>query len=269
MIKRSKRAVLALIMVLIFVLIFIPGCNPSTAVEGGIDEEIATYVFDLMEKFAGYGFNKSHSAAYALVAYQTAWLKAHYPAAFMAAVLSSDMDNTDKIVVLIAECQDMKLPVCPPNINVSNYQFTVNDENQIVYGIGAIKGVGEAAIEDLIKEREANGPFEKVTKLGVHENILIGHIIRSNIHMSLVITMRKNRPFIGSFLRAKKTSEGTYEGKWSPLLQDTVKELKNFFLPFFMTSSPVHLDGEIPNQETNRLVAKVKDTVEYIKSIFF
>lgn len=129
------------------------------AIAGGIDEEIATYVFNLMEKFAGYGFNKSHSAAYALVAYQTAWLKAHYPAAFMAAVLSSDMDNTDKIVVLIAECDDMELKVCPPNINVSNYQFTVNDDNEIVYGIGAIKGVGEAAIEDLLKERTANGSF--------------------------------------------------------------------------------------------------------------
>ncbi|OQK17747.1 DNA polymerase III subunit alpha [Methyloprofundus sedimenti] len=129
------------------------------AIANGIDEKIATYVFDLMEKFAGYGFNKSHSAAYALVAYQTAWLKAHYPAAFMAAVLSSDMDNTDKIVILIAECQEMKLAVCPPNINVSNYRFTVNAAGEIVYGIGAIKGVGEAAIEDLLREREANGPF--------------------------------------------------------------------------------------------------------------
>ena len=103
---------------------------------------------------------KSHSAAYALVAYQTAWLKAHYPAAFMAAVLSSDMDNTDKIVILVAECQDMKLPVSPPNINISNYRFTVNSAGEIVYGIGAIKGVGEAAIEDLLSEREANGPFD-------------------------------------------------------------------------------------------------------------
>ena len=130
------------------------------AVAGGIDESIATYVFDLMEKFAGYGFNKSHSAAYALVAYQTAWLKAHFPAAFMAAVLSADMDNTDKVVILIAECQDMKLEVCPPNINISNFQFTVNESEQIVYGIGAIKGVGEAAIEDLLHERAENGPFE-------------------------------------------------------------------------------------------------------------
>jgi DNA polymerase-3 subunit alpha len=129
------------------------------AVANGIDEGVATYIFDLMEKFAGYGFNKSHSAAYALVAYQTAWLKAHYPAAFMAAVLSSDMDNTDKVVVLIEECRQMKLAICPPDINVSNYRFTVNRNNRIVYGLGAIKGVGQAAIEDMLEEREQNGPF--------------------------------------------------------------------------------------------------------------
>ncbi|MDP2904189.1 MAG: DNA polymerase III subunit alpha [Methylovulum sp.] len=132
----------------------------SGAVANQVDEKIATYIFDLMEKFAGYGFNKSHSAAYALVAYQTAWLKAHYPAAFMAAVLSSDMDNTDKVVVLIEECRQMKLEIRPPNINLSEHKFTVNGDNHIVYGLGAIKGVGEAAIEDvLISERKANGPF--------------------------------------------------------------------------------------------------------------
>jgi DNA polymerase-3 subunit alpha len=131
----------------------------SGSVANQIDEKIATYVFDLMEKFAGYGFNKSHSAAYALVAYQTAWLKAHYPAAFMAAVMSSDMDNTDKVVVLIEECREMKLKICPPDINISAFRFTVNDQGQIVYGIGAIKGVGENAIDDLLKERVANGPF--------------------------------------------------------------------------------------------------------------
>jgi DNA polymerase-3 subunit alpha len=129
------------------------------AVANQIDESIATYIFDLMEKFAGYGFNKSHSAAYALVAYQTAWLKAHYPAAFMAAVLSSDMDNTDKVVVLIEECRQMNLVICPPDINVSNYRFTVDRNSHIVYGLGAIKGVGQAAIEDMLKEREQNGPF--------------------------------------------------------------------------------------------------------------
>jgi len=132
----------------------------SGAVKNGIEESIATFVFDLMEKFAGYGFNKSHSAAYALVAYQTAWLKAHYPEAFMAAVMSSDMDNTDKVVILVNECDEMKIKVCPPNINMSHFQFTVNEASEIVYGIGAIKGVGEAAIDDLLAERKANGEFK-------------------------------------------------------------------------------------------------------------
>ncbi len=129
------------------------------AIENQVDEKIATYVFDLMEKFAGYGFNKSHSAAYALVAYQTAWLKAHYQPEFMAAVLSADMDNTDKVVILIEECRQMKLDIRPPTINVSKYKFTVNDEGHIIYGLGALKGVGEAAIEEMLKERGENGRF--------------------------------------------------------------------------------------------------------------
>ena len=125
----------------------------------GVDKGVASGIFDLMEKFAGYGFNKSHSAAYALISYQTAWLKAHYPAAFMAAVLSADMDNTDKIVLLIAECRDMKLRVVPPDVNTSDYYFTVQSDNTILYGLGAIKGVGQAAIESLLQERRDNGAF--------------------------------------------------------------------------------------------------------------
>jgi len=120
---------------------------------------VATGIFDLMEKFAGYGFNKSHSAAYALISYQTAWLKAHYPAAFMAAVLSADMDNTDKIVHLIAECRDMKLKVVPPDVNTSQYRFTVQSAATVVYGLGAIKGVGQAAIEGMLEERNRGGAF--------------------------------------------------------------------------------------------------------------
>ncbi len=129
------------------------------ATERGVDEQVATHIFDLMEKFAGYGFNKSHSAAYALVAYQTAWLKAHYPAAFMAAVMSSDMDNTDKVVTFIDECAHMKLDILPPSINKSLYPFTVNDEGTIIYGLGAIKGVGESAIDCITEERIKNGSY--------------------------------------------------------------------------------------------------------------
>ncbi|MGB5198699.1 MAG: DNA polymerase III subunit alpha [Sedimenticolaceae bacterium] len=129
------------------------------AVARGVDENTATYIFDLMEKFAGYGFNKSHSAAYALVSYQTLWLKAHYPAAFMAAVLSADMDNTDKVVTLIEECRSMKLQVEPPDVNRSAYMFTVDGDDTVVYGLGAIKGVGEGAIEGIVGSRERDGPF--------------------------------------------------------------------------------------------------------------
>lgn len=126
----------------------------------GVDLELAAYIFDLMEKFAGYGFNRSHSAAYALVSYQTAWLKAHYPAAYMAAVLSSDMDKTDKVVVFMEEARSMRLAVLPPAVNASRYRFTVDEQGRILYGLGAIKGVGEGAIEALIQEREAHGPFQ-------------------------------------------------------------------------------------------------------------
>lgn len=129
------------------------------AVANGVDANVATHIFDLMEKFAGYGFNKSHSAAYALVSYQTAWMKAHHPAPFMAAVLSADMDNTDKVVTLIDECQSMKLKVVPPDINRSDYRFTVSGDDTVIYGLGAIKGVGQAAIEGVMAERDANGAF--------------------------------------------------------------------------------------------------------------
>jgi DNA polymerase-3 subunit alpha len=131
----------------------------------GVDPRVAAHIFDLMEKFAGYGFNKSHSAAYALVSYQTLWLKAHYPAAFMAAVLSADMDNTDKVVTLIDECRVMRLRVEPPAVNRSEYRFTVADGRTVVYGLGAIKGVGESAIEALLEARRGAGPFRDLWDL--------------------------------------------------------------------------------------------------------
>ncbi len=138
----------------------------------GVPEEKSNQIFDLMEKFAGYGFNKSHSATYALLSYQTAWLKAHYPAEFMAAVLSSDMDNTDKVVNFILDCEQNGLSIQPPHVNKSYYKFTVSYQPtpdtpasaqqtspmHIVYGLGALKGVGEAAIESIIEAR-TEGPF--------------------------------------------------------------------------------------------------------------
>lgn len=129
------------------------------AKNNGIDGQLAMKIFDLVEKFAGYGFNKSHSAAYALVSYQTLWLKAHYPAEFMAAVMTADMDNTEKVVGLVDECWRMGLKIQPPDINSGLYHFHVNDTCEIVYGIGAIKGVGEGPIEAMINARNATGYF--------------------------------------------------------------------------------------------------------------
>lgn len=129
-----------------------------------IDKVLAGSIFDLMEKFAGYGFNKSHSAAYALVSYQTAWLKTHYPAYFMAAVLSADMQNTDKIVTLIDECNAMNLTIVPPDINLGEFNFTVNDAGEIVYGLGAIRGLGAGPVEVLLAARDQS-PFVSLLDL--------------------------------------------------------------------------------------------------------
>lgn len=128
------------------------------AKEQGIDPDLAIKIFDLVEKFAGYGFNKSHSAAYALVSYQTAWLKAHYPAHFMAATMSSDMDKTDKVVTFIEECRNMKLTLLPPDVNRGEFQFTVDEDSNVIYGLGAIKGLGEGPVESILDAR-SDGAF--------------------------------------------------------------------------------------------------------------
>lgn len=131
----------------------------SGAVERDIPAESAGEIFDLIQMFAEYGFNKSHSAAYALVAYQTAWLKAHYPAPFMCAVLSAEMFKTDTLVALVDECRSMGLTVQQPDVNTSDYRFRVVDDKTICYGLGAIRGVGEGAVESIRTARAEGGPF--------------------------------------------------------------------------------------------------------------
>ena len=129
------------------------------AAKNGVSEVKADAVLDTMEKFAGCGFNKSHAAAYALVSYQTAWLKAHYPAEFMAAVLSSDMDGTDKVVNFLGESRALGLTVRPPDINASDYMFEATDAKTIQYGLGAVKGVGRGAVENIVEVRRRGGAF--------------------------------------------------------------------------------------------------------------
>lgn len=129
------------------------------AVNNGLDKSKATELFGLMEKFAGYGFNKSHAAAYALIAFQTAYLKANYPAEFMAACLSADMDDTDKVHIFIEDCLANGLTILPPDINESTYHFVPVDDKTIRFGLGAIKGSGESAINMLVAERKYSGSF--------------------------------------------------------------------------------------------------------------
>jgi len=129
------------------------------AIKNGIAEKQAAYIFSLMDKFAEYGFNKSHSAAYALLAYQTAWLKAHYPAAFMASVLSADQDSTDKLKTHHRECLNMGLALLSPDINVSATRFMTVGRSAIRYGLSALKGLGQQAADSIVAEREANGSF--------------------------------------------------------------------------------------------------------------
>ena len=129
------------------------------AIAKGFANNLASNIFDLMEKFAGYGFNKSHSAAYALVAYQTGWLKAHYPAEFMAATISSDMDKTDKVVTFIDECRAMNLDLLPPDVNQGQFQFSVDQQSSVIYGLGAIKGLGEGPVGAIIAARSEGGAF--------------------------------------------------------------------------------------------------------------
>ncbi len=136
---------------------FVAGCKE----ENDIDEEEANELFDIINEFAGYGFNKSHSAAYSLVAYQTAYLKAHYPPEFMAAAMTNEMGNTDKLSKVLEEARSMDLEVLPPSINDSKAYFTVQD-GKIRFGLAAIKNAGEKAIDKIIEAREEHGPFETI-----------------------------------------------------------------------------------------------------------
>ena len=132
------------------------------AIANGIEESVASSIFDQMEKFASYGFNKSHAAAYSLISYQTAYLKCHYPVEFMCAVMDLDITNTDKLLTFAADCRTMNFTVLPPNINKSDAEFSVENGN-IRYALGAIKGVSAAAMQGIVSERCQHGPFKNIS----------------------------------------------------------------------------------------------------------
>ena len=165
------------------------------AAKGAVSAAKADEIFDLMEKFAGYGFNKSHAAAYSLVAYQTAWLKKHYPAEFMAATLSSDMDKTDKVVAFLEEARGLKLTVLPPDVNTSGYMFKATTPDTIRYGLGAVKGVGQGVCEAIEAARDSGGAFRDL--LDFCQRVSAGGMNKRTqealIHAGALDALAKNR----------------------------------------------------------------------------
>lgn len=223
------------------------------AIQKGVDGELAMKIFDLVEKFAGYGFNKSHSAAYALVSYQTLWLKTHYPAEFMAAVMTSEMDNTDKIVALYDECLRMGLKVSPPDINTGKHHFSVNDHGEIVYGIGAIKGVGEGPIEALVSARNAGGIFsdlfdlcarvdlKKINRRTFESLILSGAFDKLGPHRA-ALSKNLEDALRASDQHAKDQAIG--QGDMFGVLTESVEDIEKAYANTPMWSEKIILDGE-------------------------
>ncbi|MFC1568647.1 DNA polymerase III subunit alpha [bacterium] len=166
----------------------------SGAAEKDISEDLANDIFDLMDKFAGYGFNKSHATCYSIVAYQTAYLKAHYPKEFMAANLTSEMGNSDRIVVMIEECRRMGISVLPPDVNESECAFVANDEG-IRFGMGAIKNVGYNAIASIVNTRIKEGKFSTIYDLcqGINLRNVNKKVIESLIQVGALDSLEGNR----------------------------------------------------------------------------
>lgn len=243
------------------------------AKERGVDGELAIKIFDLVEKFAGYGFNKSHSAAYALVSYQTLWLKAHYPAEFMAAVMTADMDNTEKVVGLVDECWRMGLKVLPPDINSGLYPFHVNDEGEIVYGIGAIKGVGEGPIEAILEARNQGGYFrelfdlcartdtKKLNRRVLEKLIMSGAFDRLGPHRAALMSA------LSDALKAADQhakAEATGQADMFGVLAEAPEQIEQSYADVTRWPEQVQLDGE---RETLGLYLTGHPINQYLKEI--
>jgi len=180
------------------------------AAEKNIEESKANEIFDLIDKFSGYGFNKSHSVAYAYISYQTAWLKAHFPAPFMAAVLSGGMDDTDRVAFTVGESKKSGVIVMAPDINQSEYEFSITDNKTIIYGLGAIKGVGEALVKEIVLERKKNGDYSDIFDLcfRIEKKFLNRRAIEALIYSGAFDLFDiKRATLIATYPRAVKQSE--------------------------------------------------------------
>ncbi|MEZ9366067.1 MULTISPECIES: DNA polymerase III subunit alpha [Vibrio] len=249
------------------------GTFKEGAEANGVDGELAMKIFDLVEKFAGYGFNKSHSAAYALVSYQTLWLKTHYPAEFMAAVMTADMDNTEKVIGLVDECFRMKLKLLPPDINSGLYRFNVDEDGAIVYGIGAIKGVGEGPIEAIIEARNKGGYFKdlfdfcarldlkKVNKRVIEKLILSGALDRLGPHRAAMMASLKDAVKAAS---QHHHAESFGQSDMFGVLTDAPEEVEHKYTQVPKWPEKVWLEGE---RETLGLYLTGHPVNAYIKEL--
>ncbi|MEZ9776027.1 DNA polymerase III subunit alpha [Vibrio sp. 10N.261.54.A5] len=249
------------------------GTFKEGAEANGVDGELAMKIFDLVEKFAGYGFNKSHSAAYALVSYQTLWLKTHYPAEFMAAVMTADMDNTEKVIGLVDECFRMKLKLLPPDINSGLYRFNVDEDGAIVYGIGAIKGVGEGPIEAIIEARNKGGYFKdlfdfcarldlkKVNKRVIEKLILSGALDRLGPHRAAMMASLKDAVKAAS---QHHHAESFGQSDMFGVLTDAPEEVEHKYTQVPKWPEKIWLEGE---RETLGLYLTGHPVNAYIKEL--
>ncbi|MGX9460981.1 DNA polymerase III subunit alpha [Shewanella sp. A14] len=248
------------------------GTFKEGAINNGIDGDLSMKIFDLVEKFAGYGFNKSHSAAYALVSYQTLWLKTHFPSQFMAAVMSADMDNTDKIVTLVDECERMGLPLIPPDVNKGLFKFTVDDDLNIVYGIGAIKGVGEGPVDSILEARN-DGPFvdlfdfcarvdlKKLNKRVIEKLILAGALDTLGPHRaSMMATLPEAISAAAQHAKAEAIGQHDMFG----LLNSEPEDSKQNFVQCTPWPDKIWLEGE---RETLGLYLTGHPINQYLKEL--
>ncbi|MGL5991799.1 MAG: DNA polymerase III subunit alpha [Plesiomonas sp.] len=249
------------------------GTFKEGAENNGVDGELSMKIFDLVEKFAGYGFNKSHSAAYALVSYQTLWLKTHYPAEFMAAVMTADMDNTDKIVGLVEECRRMGLKILSPDVNSGHYRFHVNPEGEVVYGIGAVKGVGEGPIEAIVEARNQGGYFKdlfdfcarvdvkRINRRILEKLILSGAMDRLGPHRAaLMATLAEALKAADQHAKAEALGQVDMFG----VLADAPEQVEKAYANVPVWPDQVWLEGE---RETLGLYLTGHPITQYLKEI--
>ncbi|QCI17066.1 DNA polymerase III subunit alpha [Buchnera aphidicola (Aphis helianthi)] len=261
--------------------IFLKGCEHNS-----ININLATKIFDLLEKFAGYGFNKSHSVAYALVSYQTLWLKTYYPAEFIASTMNSDIDNTEKIIILVNEAFNMKLKIIPPNLNLSKYEFYVDYSNNIIYGLGAIKGIGENSIKSIIKERDKNGCFydlfdlcircdlNKINRRILEKLIMSGSLDSINKNRNQLLNLIENAIKVGKeHKRIKNNGQaslfGTFQDELKIIKKNNLSQssyfekdqLKNEYqvLGFYLTAHPINqYEKELKHYINKLKISKLK-----------